>query len=454
MTQMTHTLQKLRVENFTDDLKRLFKPLNTIERFLLASWLIIITLMPFHAFISTWGGTVFGHLLIWKSWKDILLLFDLFVAFAYLLQKKRFHLFYKNKVFWLIMAYSFLNLILWVALRPDKKAAIAALLINLRLFGILLLGWVLMTFVDLQRLLKVLLPVLLVGAVIVIVFGLMQITVLPKDFLAHFGYGPNTITPYGTVDSSQSIVRIESFLRGPNPLGSYLVIVAALVAGLWKRSRRVILSIFFIALLIVLYKTYSRSAAIGLLVTAVVFTWLSMTNKQLRNRLFCIGSICVAVAVVVVVLLLPHSTFLQNDLLHTKTHDKNASSNVVHLSALENTLSAIIHKPFGHGPGTYGPASFYSSTPRIPEDYYLDVAAEYGILGLLIFVIINIWIAKDLWGQRYSWWPRMLFATLCGISVINLMLQGWSDDTTGLMWWGLAGLFTFSRTEVIRRNDN
>ena len=38
-----------------------------------ASTTVIVALMPVHAFVSTWLGTMIGPLLVWKSWKEILL---------------------------------------------------------------------------------------------------------------------------------------------------------------------------------------------------------------------------------------------------------------------------------------------------------------------------------------------------------------------------------------------
>jgi hypothetical protein len=33
-----------------------------------------------------------------------------------------------------------------------------------------------------------------------------------------------------------------------------------------------------------------------------------------------------------------------------------------------------------------------------------------------------------------------LFASLIGITLVNLLLYAWSDDTLSYIWWGLAGI--------------
>jgi len=69
----------------------------------------------------------------------------------------------------------------------------------------------------------------IIGALIVAVFAILQVFVLPKDFLIYLGYGENTIQPYLTVDQNQDFIRINSTLRGPNPLGAYAVIVLSIL---------------------------------------------------------------------------------------------------------------------------------------------------------------------------------------------------------------------------------
>ncbi|MFO0882188.1 MAG: hypothetical protein U0491_01950 [Candidatus Saccharimonadales bacterium] len=57
------------------------------------------------------------------------------------------------------------------------------------------------------------LRVLFWGGVAVVVFGALQVLVLPKDILAHIGYQKSIIPPYFTVDNNEQLVRIISTLR-------------------------------------------------------------------------------------------------------------------------------------------------------------------------------------------------------------------------------------------------
>ena len=50
-----------------------YKTLSRTNRFLFVGWITLMVLMPFHAFISTWGGSTVGPYQVWKVWKEILL---------------------------------------------------------------------------------------------------------------------------------------------------------------------------------------------------------------------------------------------------------------------------------------------------------------------------------------------------------------------------------------------
>jgi len=106
---------------------------------------------------------------------------------------------------------------------------------------------------------------------------------------------------------------------------------------------------------------------------------------------------------------------------------------------------AITH-PFGQGVGTAGPASFYNTTatPKIAEDYFVQISQEVGLLGLALFIIICVLLVYDLFRQRGQMLPMVLLASFAGVSVINLFLHAWVDDPTSMVWWALAGLFVYN----------
>src|SRR6185295_13461878 len=100
---------------------------------------------------------------------------------------------------------------------------------------------------------------------------------------------------------------------------------------------------------------------------------------------------------------------------------------------------SILKHPLGGGPGTAGPASYRNNHPaRIAENYFIQVGQEVGIIGLILFLAINIYVAKLLWDNRQSDLAIIALAALVGLSIVNLLSHAWSDDTLSYIYWGLA----------------
>jgi hypothetical protein len=289
------------------------------------------------------------------------------------------------------------------------------------------------------------LRLLLIPAGVVAAFAMLQFAVLPHNFLAHFGYTTaHTIAPIETINHNARYIRVQSTLRGANPLGAYVVIVLSAVGMLLAAGkRRMVWGVFGAVAIAALYATGSRSAWIGAALSLAVITWFWCDTRRSRILL---GSVAVAVLVLgaAAFLLLRGNAHLQNELLHTQ--DKSAvavSSNGAHLSALRNGITDVAHQPLGDGPGTAGPASTYNNVHpvRIAENYYVQVAQETGWLGLALFLSIVALVAAELY-QRMgkSRLAFVVFAALVGISFINLLSHAWADDTLAFLWWGLAGI--------------
>jgi amino acid permease len=91
--------------------------------------------------------------------------------------------------------------------------------------------------------------------------------------------------------------------------------------------------------------------------------------------------------------------------------------------------------------GTAGPASVYNARKtRISENYFIQITQELGWLGLAIFLAILILVGRELWLRKSDILAASLFASLIGLTVVNLVSHGWTDDTLAYLWWGLAGI--------------
>ncbi len=281
---------------------------------------------------------------------------------------------------------------------------------------------------------------------------MLQDFVLPYDVMKHFGYSAATIFPYEDINHNIAYIRIMSSLRGANPLGAYMVMILSLLAALLVRRRTKTLSkwkysaalVLFILLLgaVVLILTFSRSAWVGLAVSMAALLWVSIRAQRTRLAVL-VGAAVVVVGGAGAVCGLRNDTTFQNIFFHTQTNSVvKTTSNEGHVAAFRTGIDDIVREPFGRGPGTAGPASLYNTghPGRIAENYFLQIGQETGWIGLAVFVMINVLIARSLWRRRDDALAAGLLASLIGISCIGLFSHVWAVDTLAYIWWGLAAL--------------
>jgi hypothetical protein len=284
------------------------------------------------------------------------------------------------------------------------------------------------------------------GAIVVLGFALLQLFVLPRDFLAHIGYSKATIAPFLTVDENPAYVRISSTLRGPNPLGAYVVIVLSVVLAVaikygrrLGRDRRWMLGVVAAASGLVLGASYSRSSLIGVLV-AIVVTISVVASDKVRQHLAVI--VLAGVMAVGTILIIGRTNpVISSVILHNSpTTGATVDSNQGHAESLVDGVNRMVREPFGGGVGSTGSASLDGKQPLIIENQYLFVAHEVGWVGLGLFVWLFVEVMRRLWQRRHGALALGVFASGCGLAVIGLLLPVWVDDTVSIIWWGLAAV--------------
>jgi hypothetical protein len=410
------------------------------------SWVYlgVLGLLPFHAFVTTWIGSNLGYLDAWRIWKEIVLLATvpgaLWLVWKSPVLRRWLTQEWLSRLIFVYLGLGIVVGLLALAHGQVSGAALAyGLFADLRFVGLLLMVAVVSTQVTVLK--RYWQWAVGIPFVVVVLFGLAQL-LLPYDFLTHFGYGPHTIPAFQTVDNKLEYQRIQSTLRGANPLGAYLLVGLSLVTAYWLKIRRYHLGfsmviIFGVACLLV---TYSRSAYIGLAISLGVLLVLTVPRRLQKYLLLSGGLLCIIGAASTV--LLRDNNLVQNALFHSdETSQSQESSNTGRGRALQQGLYEVVHEPFGRGVGTAGPASTRNSQPpRIAENYFLQVGQEMGWLGLGLFIAICGLVVRSLWRLRADPLALGLLASFVGLTFVNLVSHAWADDTLGLMWWGLAGI--------------
>jgi hypothetical protein len=356
--------------------------------------LIILALLPFHAFLSVWLSSVVGHYTLLRLWKEILLVvLGVGTLFILLRDQKLLKSLSSSLLVRLITLYIAINIVWGLAAYGLNKVTLKSLgfglTVNLRFLIFFLIVWIIATKSPLLKMLW--LKILLIPAGVVILAGLLQRVVLPYNFLKHFGYNSGTIFPYETINHNISYPRVMSTLRGANPLGAYLILVLTAIAALLIKikARRLLWGIFVASCTLVLIFSYSRSAWIGAILSLLSLVLLSFKNGQIKRILLPTLAVLLAIGGIFAWIHHDNPTF-ENVFLHTQ----------------EN------------------------STVKTTSDW----------VGMILFIAINYLVACELWVRKDDILPRILLSSLIGITFVNLLSHAWTDDTLAYLWWGLAGL--------------
>lgn len=429
---------------------------NRIRREKEAVWVFIIACvliyLAFHPFVTAWVGSLTKMYAPIKIWKDILLALIVIATIVLLVLRRQFKsVVWDDKLLRTISIYIFFVFVdLFVSGTYQVKAGYAGVIFDTRFLAMF---WVLMVWLSRTSLdrampgLKKISDILVILGAIVSVIGLLQVTILPKNFFGYFGYdGINTIAPTSTVDNRPDSLRAFATLRGPNELGAYLILpITIVISRLMVREKIAYHTTIGVIMVSALILSYSRSAMLGMMAGVLTLGLLAAGRAMTRRRAALLG--CIACVVIifggVMTVSIPKLRLL---VFHSSVGDSSLieGSTIDHAKATIDGVKDVVANPLGHGIGLAGPASFYltSGTPRIAENYYVQIAQELGVFGLGMFLAICTLIVRELYSKSLATdtIQRAVFASFIGISVTAMLLHTWDDEPVSYTWWILAAI--------------
>lgn len=401
--------------------------------------------MPFHIFISQWLSTFTGGLEVWKIAKDVLTALLAGGLVLWVLATRKYTRLYLGFVAFAIV-YAVLHLILWLVTDQPQDTGALATIYNNRLVWYLLIGYsaVLLRpdWVTPRRFAKVLLAV----SVVVCLVGFAQ-WLLPKDIMTHFGYSVERgVKPNFFIDDKPDFPRVFSTIRDPNSLGAFLILPSVLsllaMVKYWKTDRRMLFAGIWVLCGLVTILTFSRGAWISIVaaqLAALLFVFRQQVVVLLKK--YVIVWVLGLVLVFCGVFALRDHYIVQNVVFHADESTTLDDPNELRVKLYQKSLDGIEDEPLGNGPGTAGLVS-----TRLPggglltENYYLQIAYEVGVLGVMMFVGFVAVIALYLWRLRQSLIVQALFASLVGLSIMGLLIHVWSNEAIAASWFILAGI--------------
>lgn len=262
----------------------------------------------------------------------------------------------------------------------------------------------------------------------------------------HYEVGVLNSTPINYSDIRQygpigGVVRIGSVFLSPLTLGFYLVLGFAVGLERVVRGRgRSWVLISLLAIFAAILLTQTRSAILAALVVAALV--LQPTPGRRRPWRTQLTILLAAVAVMAI------PTAFASGLNHRVTSGTNAanSDTAGHISGFWVGVDAIGHNPLGHGLGTSAGVGqrVASATGQaiIPENNYLQLGIELGIVPMLLFVALTVALIVKLRSTARGFAQYVVAAAggaLAGLAVGAWFLHVWTDFSTAWSVWGLAG---------------
>ena len=396
--------------------------------------LILVAVMPFHAFLSVWLGSLTGHQALIQGWKEVLILVLVGITTGYLARHPEARARLKTPLVALIAAYLVVALIVSAVMKPGLTPFIFGLKTN---FEGLLLFVIALIMAGARTASKAASLTIILGVVVATVAVALSFF-LPPTFLSHFGYGPSTIEPFRLIGPREFGIRTPGTLGGPNQLGAFLIIPLCLLASRALGQWRLMYVPAFVALLGGIFVSYSRSAWIGAVVGLLIVFVLGLSRR--RAIIVAAASVVIGTGLIYALSQTAPGGNLGYYLFHARAGAAvQDDSTAQHAAALTDAAATIRQAPLGLGLGSAGPASFHSDMARIPESSYLQVALETGLIGLVLFIAIIVTVGLKLRAVRRNEVALGVLGALAGLSMVALFLHGWADSTTNIMFWILAG---------------
>jgi O-antigen ligase len=251
------------------------------------------------------------------------------------------------------------------------------------------------------------------------------------------GYGQCGSEAVLRVSGATGWLRSRGFARNPNELGAILIIpllvcLAAIPKKLFSKNSRYLLGLSLIGITSLLAVTFSRSAWIAAAVGAAIFAILQPASLGLvakyKKPLFIVASLLL----IILAFALRQSNFTNEFILH-KGISSNSTSQ--HLAAKRAGLSYTWNHPWGTGPGSAGAVggALHLHQSIETESAYLDIAAQYGFLGLALALALFVYCLSFV-SKKSNPIKLAVLAGSIGLIVSGLIIPVWSNLTVSLLF--------------------
>lgn len=256
--------------------------------------------------------------------------------------------------------------------------------------------------------------------------------------------------------------RITSTFVNPNPFGTYLLILFLFYWGYSLREKKLFLNIISVVYLVALFLTGSRGAYLSLIV-AIPFLFIGLSKSGikksfLKSVLIFSGSLAITWLVMYIAPIVQESLGLDISLLDSLLRSGSLeNSSTGRFEFWKTAIRIFAERPLtGFGLGTffqsyfigYGGNQWYS---RFAHNHYLQILAELGIVGLILFLAFILSSLLAFWriyrSREYPPYFIGIAAAFIGFLAHIFIEFSWNfPGVTVTMFWLLGmGLSLYKR---------
>lgn len=249
---------------------------------------------------------------------------------------------------------------------------------------------------------------------------------------------PQDIRAYGYIGGTR-FVRIGSVFLDDLSCAWYLILPFAVgIERLLRRDGSLLTLLATIAIGAALLLTQTRSAIVGALIVAL----LALAPAVGRPRHWRTQVALVLGTLALLGIPTAFATGVASRVATTTNAQSQSTSG--HINGFWSGLRTLGSHPLGLGLGTGAGTGqrFSLRNDQIPENNYLEVGDELGILPGILFVILSLAVLVELRRvsrRRPEGLTMITWTAGMGLVVAAWFLQTWSNFAVSWTFWGLAG---------------
>lgn len=285
-------------------------------------------------------------------------------------------------------------------------------------------------FIEKEK--NILSKILLYSSVVVILFAVLELMGIKLPLTT-------SLSGAGALESNHvvgriNVARLGSVLAGPNALGLYLLAMVGFFLGSFGTLKKVnYLWILYAGFLLL---TFSRSSVAGLIV--MILTALFLIIRKKTGWFLAFASILFVLSLLSYGGAFLYTNEKTRDYL---THSDSTSMRFEQYERVWDTRNEI--GLLGRGSGTAGPSSQYrldGGENHWTENIYLDIFEELGLIGLILYLIIMLYLIAFAWkNKNQDRGKTALFITIA-FAFSGIFINYYTGQAGIFLLWLASGL--------------